>query len=123
MVLPIFGLYALITVIAILLVVGVSRYNVNASLGFIALASVLMLVTGMFIMNEGLQLNTVESIDADTLTYNYETYTYDVSNWDWLRVLTDVMFYGGFVTLIFGFVFNFSKRFNERSAGNEWQVI
>jgi hypothetical protein len=122
MVLPLIGLVALILISIILFVVGVSRYNVNASLGFIVLASVLLLTSSMFIMNEGLQLDTVESISPDTLTYNYQTVSYDVNSWNWLRVVTDVMFYGAFVGIVFGFAFNLNKRFNIKSSGNEWQV-
>lgn len=120
MAIPLIGLYALIILITVLFVVGVSRYNVNASLGFVVLASVLMMTTSMFLINDGLQLDTIESIDADTLTYNYQTVAYDVNSWNWLRVVTDVMFYGAFVGIIFGFAYNF-KRVKDRRT-DEWAI-
>jgi len=120
MVVPLFGIFALIALIIILFVVGVSRYNVNASLGFVVLASILMMTTSMFVMNEGIQLNTVESVDPTTLEFTYQTYTYDVNNWDWLKVTTDVLFWGSFVGIIFGFAYNF-RRSKSRQV-DEWAI-
>jgi len=117
---PLIGLYFLIALIGFLFLLGVSRYNVNASLGFIVLASVLMLVSAMFIMNVGVQLNTLESINPDTLEYTYQTVSYDVSSWNWLRVFTDIIFWGGFVGIIFGFAYNFSRSKSRQS--NDWAI-
>ena len=120
MVVPLFGIYALVALIVILFIIGISRYNVNASLGFIVLASVLMMTTSMFIMNEGIQLNNVESIDPDTLVYTYQTHTYDINTWDWLRVTTDVLFWGSFVGIIFGFAYNFQR--SKSRQVSEWDM-
>ena len=120
MAVPLIGIYFLIALIGILFLVGVSRYNVNASLGFIVLAAVLMMTTSMFVMNEGVQLNNVESIDAETLTYNYQTATYDPNNMDWVRVLTDTFFYGSFIGIIFGFAYNFHRSKARRVS--EWDA-
>ena len=109
MALPLIGLYFLLGLIGILFFIGVSRYNVNASLGFIVFASVLMMVTSMFIINDGLQLNTLESINPDTLEYNYQMERYDVNTWNWLKVTTDTLFWGSFVGIIVGFALNFQR--------------
>jgi hypothetical protein len=75
----------------------------------------------MFIINEGIQLDTVDSIDPETLTYNYQTVAYDVSSWNWLRVVTDVLFWGSFVGIIFGFAYNFHRSKSRRV--DEWAVF
>jgi len=121
MALPIIGLGILIAIIIVLYVIGVSRYNVNASLGFVVLASVLLMVSSMFIMSEGLQLNNVESIDPVTLEYTYQTESYSLESWNWLRVVTDVMFYGAFVGIIFGFAYNFSRS-KSRQGNDEYAI-
>jgi len=120
MAVPLIGIYFLIALIGILFFVGVSRYNVNASLGFIVLACVLMMTTSMFVMSEGVQLTNVESIDTDTLTYNYQAISYDVNTWDWVKVLTDIFFYGAFVGIIFGFAYNFNRSKARRVS--EWDA-
>jgi len=120
MAVPLIGIYFLIALIGILFLVGVSRYNVNASLGFVVLACVLMMTTSMFVMNEGVQLTNVESIDPDTLTYNYQTVSYNPNTMDWVRVLTDIFFYGSFVGIIFGFAYNFHRSKSRRVS--EWDA-
>ena len=120
MAVPLIGFYALITLITILFVIGVSRYNVNASLGFVVLAAVLMMSTSMFIMNEGIQLDSIESVDPETLTYNYQTVSYEVDNWNWVKVTTDVLFWGSFVAIIFGFAYNFHR--SKARNVSEWDI-
>jgi len=120
MAIPLIGIGVLILLIISLFVIGVSRYNVNASLGFIVFASVLMMVSSMFIINEGVQLDNVNSIDPETLAYSYQTVSYDVNTWDWVRVITDTLFYGSFVGIIFGFAYNF-KRSKDRRV-DEWAI-
>ena len=120
MALPLIGLYALIALVGFLFLLGVSRYNLNASLGFIAFASVLMMVSGMFIVNEGVQLDTVDSINAETLEYNYQIVSYDVNSYNWLRVIADTFIFGGAVGIIFGFAYNF-KRSKSRNV-DEWAI-
>jgi hypothetical protein len=83
-------------------------------------ASVLMMTTSMFIINDGLQLGNVISVDPDTLEYTYQIETYNIDSWNWLRVITDVLFWGSFVGIIFGFAYNF-----QRSKGrqvSEWDM-
>ena len=122
MALPLIGFIALILLATILFTIGVSRYNVNASIGFIAFASVILIVSSMLVMNEGLQLDTTESFtDAGAVTsVTYQTASYDVTSYNWLRVLTDSLFWGGFVGIIFGFAYNF-KRSNSRKH-DEWAI-
>lgn len=120
MALPLIGLYVLTALIGFLFLIGVSRYNVNSSLGFIVLASVLMMVTSMFIVNEGIQLNSLDNINPSTLEYNYEVATYEVNTWNWVKVFTDVLFWGSFVGVIFGFAYNFQRGKSRQS--NEWAV-
>jgi len=120
MALPLIGLYVLLAIIGTLFLIGISRYNVNASLGFVVFASVLMLTTSMFLINEGVQLDNVESINPDTLTYTYQTVAYDETTWNWVTVLGNVLLYGGFVAMIFGFAYNF-KRSKSRQV-DEWAI-
>lgn len=120
MAIPLIGIYALIALIGILFFIGVSRYNVNASLGFVVFASVLMMSTSMFIMNEGIQLNTLDSVNPNTLVYTYQTVSYDVDNWNWVKVTTDVLFWGSFVGIIFGFAYNFHR--SKARNVSEWDV-
>jgi hypothetical protein len=120
MALPLIGFYALLALIGILFFLGFSRYNVNASLAFMVFASVLMLTTSMFIINDGLQLNTQESIDPDTGVIAWQTVSYDINSWNWLRVITDVLFWGGFVGIIFGFAYNFQR--SKSRQVSEWDM-
>ena len=118
--LPIIGLFILISLIITLFVIGVSRYNVNASLAFVGLASVLMLTTSIFLINEGIQLDSVESINPETLEYNYQVVEYDETNWNWVTAITNVLLYGGFVGLIFGFAYNFQR--SKARQVSEWDM-
>lgn len=119
---PLIGVYFLLGVIGILFFIGISRYNVNASLAFVVFASVLMLSTSMFIMNEGVQLDNVSSIDPETLEYSYETISYEVNTWNWIKILTDTLFWGSFVGIIFGFAWNFNKSKQIQKENDEWAM-
>jgi len=122
MALPLIGLVFLICVAIVLFVIGISRYNVNASLGLVVLASVVLIASSMFIMNEGVQLETVDSIveAGATTSVLYQEVAYDINSWNWLRVLTDVMFWGGFVGIIFGFAYNYQQ--SKKSQVDEWAI-
>jgi len=120
MAVPLIGLYFLLGLIGILFFIGVSRFNVNASLAFVVFASVLMIVTSMFIVNEGIQLDNVTSIDPVTLTYSYETIAYELNTWNWVHVLADVLFWGSFVGIIFGFAYNFQR--SKARQVSEWDM-
>jgi len=78
------------------------------------------MTTSMFVMNEGIQLDNVDSIDPDTLSYEYQTLSYDLNTMDWVKVLTDVFFYGSFVGIIFGFAYNFHRSKSRKVS--EWDV-
>jgi len=121
MAVPLIGIIFLIGLIVLLFFIGVSRKNVNSSLAFIVFASVLMITTSMFVMNEGVQLNTVDGINPDTLSYDYQIVNYDVNNWDWIRVLTDSLFWGSFVGIIFGFAYNYNRS-KANNVVDEWVV-
>jgi len=116
------GFIGLILLAIISFVIGLSRYNVNASVGFMAFAGVIMIVSGMLVMNEGLQLNTTESFtDAGSVTsVAYQVESYDINSYNWVRVLTDSIFWGGFIAIIVGFAYNF-QRSKERNK-NEWAI-
>jgi len=120
MAIPLIGIIGLILLSVTLFAIGVSRYNVNSNLALIVMASVLLISSGMLVMNEGVQLDTVESIDPVTLTYNYQVATYDVNSMDWVRILTDIMFWGGFAGIIFGFAYNYKESKNRQS--DEWNI-
>lgn len=122
MALPLIGFAGLLLLAVILFVIGVSRYNVNASLGFIALAGVILLVSGMLVMNEGLQLDTPASFtdSGAVTTVAYQEVSYDVNSYNWLRVLTDVIFWGGFVTMIVGFAYNYQR--SKSRQVDEWAI-
>ena len=121
MALPLIGLIGLLLLAIILFFIGVSRYNVNASLGFMAFAGVILIVTGMLVMNEGLQLDNPTSFtDAGSVTsVAYQTVSYG-SEYNWLKVLTDTIFWGGFVTIIVGFALNYGRSKSRQS--DEWAI-
>jgi len=121
MAIPIIGIIFLIGLIVLLFVLGVSRYNVNSSLGFIIFASVLMMTTSMFVMNEGVQLESVSEVNPDTGLITYETISYNVNSWDWVKVVTDTLFWGSFVGIVFGFAYNFNRS-KSRRVVDEWNV-
>ena len=120
MAVPLIGIMGLILLSVILFFIGLSRENVNTNLAFIVITGVLLITSGMFVMNEGVQLNTVDSINPETLEYTYEVASYDVNSMDWVRVLTDIVFWSGFVVIIFGFVYNYRESKNRQS--NEWNI-
>ena len=120
MAVPLIGIIGLVLLSIILFFIGLSRENVNTNLAFIVFAGIILTVSGMFVMNEGVQLNTVDSIDPETLTYTYEVASYDVNNMDWVRVLTDTVFWSGFVLIIFGFIYNYRESKNRQSS--EWNI-
>ena len=122
MALPMIGLIGLLLLAIISFIVGLSRYNVNASVGFMAFAGVILIVSGMLVMNEGLQLDTTESFtdNGAVTTISYQEVSYDVNSYNWLRVFTDTIFWGGFVAIIVGFAYNFQRSKSRQSS--EWSI-
>jgi hypothetical protein len=121
MALPLIGFVGLLLLAIIFFVLGVSRFNVNASLGFMAFAGVILIVSSMLVMNEGLQLDSVESFtDSGSVTsVSYQEVSYG-SDYNWLKVLIDTIFWSGFVVIIVGFAYNF-RRAKSRQV-DEWAI-
>ena len=119
---PLIGFSGLILLSIILFLIGLKKTeaNVNVGFSFIVLASVLLFATSMFVMNEGLMLNVQNSINPDTGVIDWMVISYDVNSWNWLRVITDIIFYGGFVGLIIGFWKAYSITKNNRAS--EWNL-
>lgn len=122
MALPLIGFIGLLLLAIILFFIGLNKtnYNVNVGFAFVVLASIVLFATSMFVMNEGLQLDNVTNItqtgtDASIV---YQTVDYDINSWNWLRVITDIMFYGAFVGLIMGAWKAF--RTSKDRQSNEW---
>lgn len=107
MALPLIGFIGLLLLAIVLFLIGLNKTqaNVNVGFAFVVFASIILFSTSMFIMNEGLELNTVSSItqSGTTNTISYASVEYSIDSWNWLRVLTDSIFYSGFVGLIIGF--------------------
>lgn len=124
MAVPLIGFGGLILLAIILFLIGLNKteMNVNVGFAFIVLASIVLFSTSIFVMNEGLQLGSQESIDTttDLIVINYQTISYDVNSWNWLRVITDIIFYGGFVGLIIGFWKAYSITRDRRVS--EWSM-
>lgn len=120
MALPLIGFIGLLLLAIILFFIGLNKTNANVNVGFafVVLASIVLFATSMFIMNDGLMLNVQESINPDTGVINWMVVLYDVNSWNWLRVITDIMFYGAFVGLIMGAWKAF--RVSKDKQSNEW---
>lgn len=120
MALPLIGFIGLLLLAIILFFIGLNKtnYNVNVGFAFVVLASIVLFATSMFVMNEGLMLNVQESINPDTGVINWMIVLYDVNSWNWLRVITDIIFYGAFVGLIMG-AWKAFKTSKDRQS-NEW---
>lgn len=121
MALPLIGFFALIGIAFLVFAIGVSRTNMNTNFALITFAAVILIVCGLFVMNEGIQLDSVASVDPSTGVVTYQVVTYDNNTWDWVKVIADILLYGGFVIMIFGFAFNFfgakNRRVNEFDIG------
>jgi nitric oxide reductase large subunit len=122
MALPLLGFIGLLLLAIILFFIGFGKteQNVNVGFAFIVLASIILFATSMFIMNDGLMLDVQNGINPDTGVIDWMVVLYDVNSWNWLRVITDVIFYGAFVGLIMGAwkAYNTSKS----KQNNEWTL-
>ena len=94
MALPLIGFVILLALSVFLYVFGFSRNNLNVGFAFMTLASVLLIVSSMFVMGAGLELNQVSSVEqVGTVTsITYASVDYSLSEWNWLRVIVDVIF-------------------------------
>ena len=111
MALPIIGFIILLALSVFLYVFGFSRNNLNAGFAFMTLASVLLIVSSLFVMGAGLELNQVSSIEqVGTVTsVSYASVDYSLDEWNWLRVVVDIILYGGFVGIVFGLVYSIKQ--------------
>ena len=122
MAVPLIGFGGLVLLAIILFLIGLNKTeaNVNVGFAFIVLASIVLFATSIFIMNEGLLLNIQNSVNPDTGVIDWMIVSYDVNSWNWLRVITDIIFYGGFVGLIIGFWKAYSITRDRRVS--EWSI-
>jgi len=120
MALPLLGFIGLLLLAIILYFIGLTKTqaNVNVGFAFIVLGSVVLFATSMFVMNEGLMLNIQNGIDPDTGVIDWMVVLYDVNSWNWLRVITDIIFYGAFVGLIMGAWKAYTT--SKSKQNNEW---
>jgi len=110
--------FILLAIILYFIGLGKTEHNVNVGFSFIVLGSIVLFATSMFIMNEGLMLDVQNGINPDTGVIDWMIVLYDVNSWNWLRVITDILFYGAFVGLIMGAWKAYTT--SKSKQNNEW---
>ena len=119
MALPIIVFELLLVIALALFLFGASRQSLNAGFGFLLLSSIILLVSGLFVWGDGLQLEQPQTIDASTsvisISYQVVTATYGSALW----VISNVLVYGGIGLVLLAFVLTVKQR---REASYEQQL-
>jgi len=103
MALPLIIFSLLLVIGAALLVLGYIQLSQDNGMGFIVLAGILFLLTGLFLWTQGLETNQVTSwgITDTAVTPVYQTIA--VSEGSELWVLSNLLFFGGILLMLIGF--------------------
>jgi RsiW-degrading membrane proteinase PrsW (M82 family) len=120
MALPIMIFGILLVIALALFLFGASRESMNSGFGFILLAAIIIIVTGLFVWSSGLQLETPASIDTTNsiITITYETQ--QATNGSPLWVICNTFVFGGLGLILLAFVLTVKQR---RETSFEQQVI
>lgn len=101
------------------LLIGLTRETSAAMFAFTALGGVLMVLAGVMLQIDGLQLDNVATLtDAGAVT----TVAYSAVDYasGWLKILADGLFYGGFTFLILAFVYTTYQQ--RAKTVDEWAI-
>lgn len=97
-------LFSLLCLAAIiLLIIGFLNLANEKGVAFLPMAGLVFLLTGALLWTNGLELNQVASIDTtnEVISYTYTSMT--VTDGSPLWLLTNIVFFGGFLIMLVGF--------------------
>lgn len=102
MALPLIILGLLLIIGAATLILGYLQLSQDGGMGFIVLAGIIFMLTGLFLWTQGLESDKVTSftITDTTITPNYEIVTATEGSSFW--VITQILFYGGIILMLVG---------------------